>query len=157
MSTLRKEFSVVGWPARVIAVVSYPVLAAVLYYVTGHDKDFQSEAARVVFSTGLSLLFPVMILLYGYVYGDAKRRLMRAWLWLLLAILIPNLIGVVLYFFMREPLPVACGACSAPVKPGFAFCPSCGSNVQPACPRCAKAVEPEWSNCAYCGAKLSGA
>ena len=154
MSSFRREFAVIGRPARVIAVVSYPAFAALFYYVFGAAENPPSDDFRFYFSLFFPLFFPMAILFYGYVYGDARRRGMRAVLWLLLAILIPNMLGVVLYFFMREPLPVLCGACSAPVKPGFAYCPACGAMAKPACPQCAKAVEEEWTNCAYCGCKL---
>ena len=76
-------------------------------------------------------------------------------MWLLLAIFIPNAIGIILYFLLRVPLPVPCTACSQPVKPGFAFCTSCGQVLSSACPQCRRAVEAGWSNCAYCGTKLS--
>ncbi len=49
----------------------------------------------------------VLVLLIGYVYADAKRRGMRYVMWTLLAIFIPNAIGIILYFVMRDPLLAA--------------------------------------------------
>jgi hypothetical protein len=111
--------------------------------------------ALILVSTLVPVFVFFAVLLYGYVYGDAKRRGMRAVLWLLLAIFIPNAIGVILYFVLREPLPIPCASCGAPVNPGFAYCPSCGKQTRAACPECQRAVESGWSNCAYCGAKLN--
>jgi len=90
-------------------------------------------------------------ILIGYIYGDAKRRGMRYVLWTWLAILIPNSIGVILYFILREPMMVYCSHCGYRSKPGFAYCPSCGGAMAPTCPQCKKVVQTHWPHCAYCG------
>lgn len=99
----------------------------------------------------------VMTLLVGYVYNDAKRRGMRYVLWTCLAALIPNAIGIVLYFVLREPLLVNCTRCGSQLRPGFTFCPNCGAPLGQACPQCGRSVEPGWSHCGHCGAALRGA
>ena len=63
----------------------------------------------------------------GYVYGDAKRRQMPAWAWVIAASLIPNLIGFILYFVFRGPLLGPCSSCGKPIR-GGAFCSHCGSS-----------------------------
>jgi hypothetical protein len=93
-------------------------------------------------------------LLVGYVYGDARRRGMRYAMWTLLAIFIPNGIGVILYFILRDPMPSYCSKCGSPAKQGHAFCPGCGAGILPACSQCHRAGQPGWSHCAWCGAKL---
>jgi hypothetical protein len=50
------------------------------------------------------LFVVVWVALIGYVYGDAKRRQMRYVMWTLLAIFVPNAIGIILYFI----LPTLC-------------------------------------------------
>lgn len=62
----------------------------------------------------------------GYVYGDAKRRQMPAWAWVIAAFLIPNLIGFILYFVFRGPLLGPCTSCGKPIRGGEAFCSHCG-------------------------------
>jgi hypothetical protein len=57
------------------------------------------------------------VLLNGYVYADAKRRGMRYVMWTWPAILIPNAIGVILYFVLRDPLLVNCTQWGAQVQP----------------------------------------
>jgi hypothetical protein len=71
------------------------------------------------------------ILILGFVYGDARRRGMPAVLWLLVALLVPNLLGFLLYFLLRRPLLRPCERCGAGIEPGLAFCPHCG-HPQPA-------------------------
>jgi Phospholipase_D-nuclease N-terminal len=62
----------------------------------------------------------------GYIYGDAKRRGMPAWAWVIAAFLIPNFIGFILYFVFRGPLLGPCSSCGKPIRGGEAFCSHCG-------------------------------
>jgi hypothetical protein len=103
------------------------------------------------------LLIAMLVLLIGYINADARRRGMRYVMWTLLAIFIPNSIGIILYFVMREPLLVPCAKCGAKARSGFAFCPQCGSSLSTGCPACKRAVDPGWQRCAYCGAALKPA
>jgi fucose 4-O-acetylase-like acetyltransferase len=66
-------------------------------------------------------------LVLGYIYGDAKRRQMPAVAWVIAALLIPNLIGIILYFLFRQPLLGPCSSCGKPIRAGKAFCSHCGS------------------------------
>ena len=91
------------------------------------------EGGKVLLSLFIPLIIVGYILLIGYVYGDAKRRLMRAWLWTLLAIFIPNAIGIILYFFLRDPMPFYCSKCGASVKSAYTFCPNCAASLRPTC------------------------
>jgi hypothetical protein len=95
------------------------------------------------------------ILLVGYVYGDAKRRGMRYVMWTWLAILIPNAMGIVLYFILRDPMPIYCAKCGGASRPGFAFCPQCGTAVAASCPACRRVSQGDWTHCAYCGTTLA--
>ncbi len=97
----------------------------------------------------------VYALLIGYVYGDARRRGMNQVMWTLLAVFIPSAVGVILYFILRDPVPVPCPGCGTPARKGHAYCASCGVAVRPACPQCRQPVEPGWRNCARCGAALA--
>jgi RNA polymerase subunit RPABC4/transcription elongation factor Spt4 len=157
MSRFSKEMSIIPTPARVIAVLVY-LLAAGGFFALFHFGPKQDMPAAGAFA--LTFLAPIpltiWILLIGYVNADAKRRGMRYVMWTLLAIFIPNAIGIIVYFILREPVMKPCPHCSQIVKPGFAFCPNCGYNLAPACPNCRRAVEPGWKNCAACGAPLGG-
>jgi len=102
----------------------------------------------------LGVLFFILALLIGYVYSDAKRRGMRYVLWTWLAALIPNAIGIILYFILREPLLAPCSHCGAQGRQGYAYCQNCGAALTAACPQCRRAVETGWSHCVYCGAAL---
>jgi hypothetical protein len=96
----------------------------------------------------------IYVLLLGYVYGDARRRGMNQLLWTLLALFIPYAVGVILYFILREPVPVPCPSCATPARKGHAYCANCGAAVRTACPQCRQPVEAGWRNCASCGQPL---
>jgi RNA polymerase subunit RPABC4/transcription elongation factor Spt4 len=109
---------------------------------------------RFVISILVPLLLAGYTVLIGYVYGDARRRGMRYVMWTLLAIFLANGIGIILYFILRDPLPVHCTRCGAGVQPSHAFCPRCGAGVQPACRACHRILQAGWTHCAWCGNQL---
>ena len=160
MSQFNEELKIIPKAARVVAVLAYIAIAAMftLLFMFSRDQGLQNtpEAGKVLLVFGPGLLLAVYALLIGYVNGDAKRRGMRYVMWTLLAIFIPNAIGIILYFILRDPLLRPCPQCSQIVKPGFTFCPHCGSSLLPTCPNCGKSVELGWSNCPQCGTKLPG-
>lgn len=86
-----------------------------------------------------------------YVYRDARRRQMNAVLWTVVAILVPGLIGFVIYLLVRGNYSdLRCPNCQTPVQKNFAICPNCGTRLRPSCPNCAASVELEWKVCPFC-------
>jgi hypothetical protein len=71
-------------------------------------------------------LFAIWVLGLGYVYADARRRGMPHIPWMLIAAIVPNLLGFLLYFVLRKPLASPCPQCGQPVAAGQRFCPACG-------------------------------
>ena len=57
-------------------------------------------------------------------------------MWTLLAIFIPDAIGVILYFILRDPLMKPCPGCSQVLKSGYTSGPHCGMLLLPTCPNC---------------------
>jgi ABC-type Fe3+ transport system permease subunit len=108
----------------------------------------------------VSFLMVIMIFMIAYVNRDAARRGMNSALWtLLVLILTPSslIIGFVIYFLMREPLPYPCPQCSTTVSARFNFCPNCKCNLQPACPQCKREVAELDKFCPYCSFELASA
>lgn len=58
---------------------------------------------RIVIILIVILAFIVQIALGAWIYKDAKKRNMDATLWLLV-VLLTGLVGLVIYFIVREPL-----------------------------------------------------
>ena len=129
----------------------------IVVFASRPDSDFNAWPlfGRVMFSVGLPLIFSTWVLLVCYVYHDARRRGMRYLMWTLLAILVPNALGFILYFILRGPLLETCLSCNAKINPSLPFCPSCGASMSKTCPQCRRAVEPAWSHCGNCGAPLA--
>src|ERR1700722_7793062 len=141
-------------PAAWVVAVALLIGMQFLFWYVAWPQSHPDEMARMPFA--LKVFLPILagmtcfiyVLLVGFIYVDAKRRGMRQVMWTLLAIFIPNAIGIILYFVMRDPLPVTCASCHTSVLSKFTFCPSCGAPMRPTCPQCGKAVEMGWSHCA---------
>jgi RNA polymerase subunit RPABC4/transcription elongation factor Spt4 len=159
MSRFSEEMKIIPTPARVVAVLVYFLVAGGFWALLTFGHDPGMNRMPLIGLGALIFLAPIPLvcwtLLIGYVNADAKRRGMRYIMWTLLAIFIPNAIGIIVYFILREPKMRPCPNCSQTVRPGFAFCPHCGYNLAPACPSCRRAVEPGWRNCPACGTTLT--
>jgi Double zinc ribbon len=157
MSRFRDNLRVIPRAARVTAWIIALAMAGLVEYLGMYPPD-KSEPLPL----GLKIFMPLVVFsilfvyiqLIGYVHGDAKRRGMRYVMWTLLAIFIPDGIGMILYFILREPVPVTCPSCGSSVLAKYTFCPNCGTSVKPTCPQCGKAVELGWTHCGHCGATL---
>jgi len=156
MSRFREELNVIPLAARAMAVVGYlgAVTAVGFMVKQADDGPWLFWAALAVFPP---LFFASWILLIGYVNGDARRRGMRHVLWTLLAIFIPNAIGIILYFILREAPMKNCPKCGTPVRSGFGFCQACGAPIAQSCANCRGTIEPGWSHCPSCGKGLKAA
>jgi hypothetical protein len=157
MSGFRDEVRIIPVGAWVVAVLIFlPIAALMLLLPFRNDPELRHWPllAKALLSAVPALLMSCYALLIGYVYADARRRSMRHVMWTLLAALIPNAIGIILYFVLREPLLQTCPRCRAQSRPGFTFCPSCGAALARTCPQCRAAIEAGWSHCARCGAAI---
>lgn len=156
MSSFRDNLRVVPRGAWITALIFYFVAATLVHFGMQTDPDMSrwAEADQLAFAILVPLVIFPLFMLYGYVYGDAKRRHMNAIGWTLLSIFVPYLIGAIIYFCVRDPLPADCPNCHQIVPAKFVFCPNCGKALRPHCPQCGKAVERNWANCGFCGTKL---
>ena len=154
MSQFRKELRVIPrtvWIIALVLLLMIPTAAIVLTAVGVKDPWFIPFLPL----TATLILLSIYVLLVGYVNGDARRRGMRYVVWTLLAIFVPNAIGIILYFLLREQLQRPCPSCGAGYKLGLAYCPHCGTAVGRICPECKRPIEESWKNCAHCGVPVS--
>src|SRR5262245_3144550 len=86
--------SPVTWTiATLLAVTLFSCL--VFVWIPRDPKLSQWPGVGVlVFSLSMSALVFAAVLLYGYVYADARRRGMRYVPWTFIAVLLPNMLGV---------------------------------------------------------------
>jgi predicted RNA-binding Zn-ribbon protein involved in translation (DUF1610 family) len=160
MSRFWREVSIVPSAARAVAAVLYVVmgLAVVGAIMVTPPKGMGGPlglGVLMVLTLLACLLLPVFVLLCGYVYADARRRGMNYGLWTLLAVFIPNAVGIILYFILRKPLPATCPSCRAALAPELAFCPACGAANQTVCAQCRRAIQAGWTHCGHCGAAIA--
>ena len=149
------EFSII--PKFMIAVailVAVGLMAFLFLVMFPNDKNGPPFSIQVPVATAVGFVMGFFTLLIGYVNRDAKRRGMNYALWTVLVIFIPNAIGYILYFMMRQPLRGTCPACQATVNPAFNYCPNCKYVLHPACPSCHRSIEAGATFCPYCSADL---
>jgi hypothetical protein len=117
--------------AMAIAALAIPIWVA--YFASSQGRSllaaqgFLSTMPEALwFGVTFGVFTAAFFLSLGYIYGDAKRRQMPAWAWVIAASFIPNLIGFILYFVFRRPLLAPCSSCGRPIRRGEAFCSHCG-------------------------------
>jgi phospholipase D-like protein/zinc ribbon protein len=117
--------------AMVIAALAIPIWVA--YFASSQGRSLLASKAflstmpdALWFGLTFGVFTAAFFLALGYIYGDARRRQMPAWAWVIAAFLIPNLIGFILYFLFRAPLLGSCSSCGKPIRVGEAFCSHCG-------------------------------
>jgi len=160
MNGSRPKASAIPTVAYVIAGVVWVCGYFVMTYLaipSARESAHWPEGGKFLLSVVAPLVVGAYVLLIGYIYGDSKRRLMRSWLWVLLAIFIPNAIGIILYFILRDPLPFYCSNCGVSAKSTFTFCPNCAAPLRPTCTQCGRGLERGWAHCPHCGAAAPAA
>jgi hypothetical protein len=117
--------------AMAIAALAIPIWVA--YFASSQGRSVLASEGflnampeALWFGLTFGVFTAAFFLALGYIYGDAKRRHMPAWVWVIAAFFIPNLIGFILYFVFRGPLLRPCSSCSKPIRGGEAFCSHCG-------------------------------
>jgi hypothetical protein len=163
MSRFSDEMKIIPLPARIAAIIAALIVpfVTVVFILLVSLNQRHGSLAWVPFAAiaGLTVMMvlSVYILLVGYIVGDSRRRGMRPLLWALLAIFIPNAIGIILYFILREPLLKHCSKCGAAAQASYTYCAVCGEALSKTCPGCHGPLQPGWSHCARCGATVSAA
>ncbi len=140
----------------VAALVFVCMQVALLDVAFRHDPHAPPFAVQVAIAILAGSALGFYLLLIGYVNRDAKRRGMSPTLWTLLVLCIPNGIGFIIYFVVRQPIWSACPQCGAMVNPTFNYCPKCRCLLHPVCPRCHRTIEVGATFCPYCSADLKG-
>jgi hypothetical protein len=116
-------------------------------------EDVVAAAAGVSTLAGLFLWF----LLPTWVYVDARERgVRRPMLWSFL-VLISAVVGLVVYVIARpEVTTLKCPGCEREVN-GGAYCPHCGHDLATAfCATCRYPLKPDWAFCPSCRTEIRG-
>jgi RNA polymerase subunit RPABC4/transcription elongation factor Spt4 len=153
-SVLATEIKIVPRWAWVLAGIVFLAAQILPYVVRHHHGNGPPTWALPLLGLFAGLAGGAYLLLIGYINRDAKRRGMSPTLWTIVAILIPNALGILLYFVLRHPLRSACPQCGNAVEMSFSFCPRCSYKLSPNCPKCQRVVGVNDVFCPYCGTSL---
>ena len=145
-----------GW-AWVLAGIGFVAAHVVFDFVMANDPKAPRLWARILMAFGAGTILGCYLLLIGYINRDAGRRGMNRLAWTLLAVFVPNGLGIVLYFILRQALPTLCQRCGARVHAGYSYCPHCGESLTPQCPHCHHAIHIGDEFCPFCGKRLDTA
>lgn len=151
---VNRDFKLVARWAWILAAIGFLTVQVVFNVVVAREHDAPPAWARILLGLFLGLILSCYLLLIGYVNRDSGRRGMNRALWTAVCILVPNGLGIVLYFILRQPLVGDCPQCGHGVQPGFNFCPQCNYKLNPNCPQCQRMVRPGDAYCPYCGTSL---
>ena len=155
---LSEEVRLVPWWAWTLAGAAFLCFQWLFHvFILQHEHNPPPFQVRIFLGLLIGIAMTVYFCLLGYVNVDAKRRGMNRTLWTVIVMLVPNGIGFILYFFLRQPILGDCPACGARVQSGFNFCPKCNHKLVPTCAVCQRALRPGDTFCPYCGAKLEAA
>jgi hypothetical protein len=151
------EIAIIPWFVYPLAIAAAACMVFLFAsYLPGHDPKALHPPGNWFAGVGVGAVLAIWFLLIGYVNQDAKRRGMGQLLWTLLAMFVPNMIGLLLYFLLRKPLPEVCPKCGTLVEKGFHYCSKCGCTLTPTCPHCGQSVQRDYVCCPYCGKALTG-
>ncbi len=152
---LREELNLIPKAMYLVAVLAFLGIESLfLFWVFAHHPHPPALVFQILIAALPGSVLGFLMLLVGYVNRDAKRRGMNYILWTILVLFIPNAIGYIIYFVVRQPILGKCPQCGTTTNPSFNFCPKCKFNLHPACPQCHRTIELGAAFCPYCSADL---
>jgi len=115
----------------------------------------RSMSVSFIMLIALAFIAAVPIIVGVYVYKDAKRRNMDAALWTVVAVLVPGLVGLIIYLIVRgNHSDVICPACEKESSNTYVRCPHCGNPLKACCKNCNAVIDPSWKLCPQCGTEI---
>lgn len=155
---MKKEsyFKIIYWVLASIMV--FFMLAGLGFAILGKRIDPKIPAfALLYFIIALLLALAIFVGISIFIYKDALKHGMDPWMWVVIAVFVPNLIGLIIYFIVRsnkKEEKVKCVQCGSPIDDEYKLCPYCGAELSLHCSNCGKKISLEWQICPYCSKKL---
>jgi hypothetical protein len=137
--------------AVVLGVLAFICAQAAFHFFVFREESAPRAPLTIFLGALIGSIAATWIMLIGFVNVDAGRRGMSRTLWTLVAIFVPNGIGLVLYFLLRRPLESVCPQCGAGVPAKANYCPRCSHRVALLCPHCNHTIASGDVYCANCG------
>jgi RNA polymerase subunit RPABC4/transcription elongation factor Spt4 len=149
------EVSIIPAWAWILACIGFAAMQVAAQVI--RQPDAPTHIVRALMGLLAGAVIACYLLLIGYITRDARRRGMSPVLWTFVAILVPNALGIILYFILRQPIRSDCPQCGSFVQSAFNFCPHCSHKLSPSCPKCQHMVSATDVYCPYCGTPLTAA
>ena len=110
----------------------------------------------IIMLMAVVLILAIPVIVGCYVYKDAKCRGMDAVLWTVVAVLVPGLIGLIIYLIVRgNSADVVCPVCEKESSNTYVRCPHCGNPLKACCKNCNAVIDPSWKLCPQCGTEIN--
>jgi Double zinc ribbon/Phospholipase_D-nuclease N-terminal len=154
-STIKTEVSLIPTWAVILAGIIFISIPGIFWMFVWPNEGDYPRVMRILLPMVPATLLAFLVLMIGYVNRDAGRRGMSRTLWTIIVIFVPNAIGFILYFLLRQPLQTPCPKCGTKVNPTANYCPKCRYSFHPTCPQCKSPVRSADTFCANCGSQLS--
>lgn len=151
---VNRDIKLVARWAWILAAIGFLGIQFVFNVVIAREADAPPAWGRILLGLLVGLIASCYLLLIGYVNRDSGLRGMSRALWTAVCILVPNGLGIILYFILRQPLVENCPQCGHGVQHGFNFCPQCNCKLNPSCPQCQRMVRPGDAYCPHCGTSV---
>lgn len=133
------------------------IFAGIMLVTEGPKEPDFPKFAYGYFALVITFIIAFFASVSVYVYKDAQKRGMEQWMWMCIAVFIPNLIGLIIYILARNKIiegKCKCINCGSLISDKFEICPYCGTDLKMHCSQCGKQISPEWNTCPYCSNKL---
>jgi hypothetical protein len=155
-SGFKQEIGLIPIWAYVLAVLIFVGMPLLFFGVVWPNEEGSGPGwlFRFVFPFVPATILAFLVLMIGYVNQDAGRRGMSRTAWTLIVVFVPNAIGFIIYFLLRNPIKTQCPKCATLVELRANYCPNCRHSFHPTCPQCKTSVAAADTFCANCGVKL---
>lgn len=151
---LQEELKIVPSWAFVLAGIGFICMQIVFNGIIPEQKSHPPALVLTLLGLLTGAALACYFLLVGYINRDAGRRGMSRTVWTLIVLFVPNALGFILYFLLRQPAMQPCPQCHTQVQATFNYCPTCNTKLHPHCAQCQRPVSLSDTYCPYCGYKL---
>lgn len=145
----RMLFKVIFWLLGAVAFVFLTIMSVFLAYEVVEMPGSPRLTVLIIIFAAL-ILFLIFTGISVFIYKDARKHGLNEWMWMTIAVFIPNLIGLILYIIIRSTRKRKCISCGKSVEEDFDICPYCGKTLALKCTSCGMRISSDWKVCPYC-------
>lgn len=135
--------------------IAFIAISAAFSFAALNDPFFP-QFGFLIFSIILLIIIGLLIVISTFIYRDAPKHNMDPWMWMCIAVFVPNLLGLLIYLIVRSDNKTPkerCISCGNNVNKDYNICPYCGNSLDCKCPKCGTKISPNWILCPKCGTK----